>query len=247
MHGKWKFLALLVVSFAWTNSQPLSTTYAGGLNPYCGDGSCQGDGCYPGGPGEPGNGCDENRDNCGQDCGYCGDGACQIGFENPTGCPQDCGYCGDSFCNPSFENSGNCPGDCPPGGGGPGGPVCPGNGCEQGENCVNCASDCGICFCGNTVCETAAECGGGGSMYSPCGPYEPIRDYCPQDCGACDEGHCLFVENGKVCDDDGWGNGSGRCVEPSGQHPCPTGWCCVTAFPENYCALVPGGCPSPGC
>jgi hypothetical protein len=57
---------------------------------------------------------------------------------------------------------------------GPAGPICGQNGCEPGEDCLNCDADCGICPppnpCGDRICDGRA----GEDCLS-----------CPLDCGAC--------------------------------------------------------------
>jgi hypothetical protein len=91
---------------------------------------------------------------------------------------EDGNPCGDGVCDnvDDTEDSGNCPEDC-----GPvlsPGPTCGLYGCEQGESCWNCASDCGTC------------------------PEPPEEDD-----GECSEGEdhsdadCLYLD--ESCDDDG--------------------------------------------
>jgi hypothetical protein len=52
------------------SEQVVSYYYSGCYSgpPICGDGICQSDGCVPGGPGTPGNGCEEDSSSCPQDC-----------------------------------------------------------------------------------------------------------------------------------------------------------------------------------
>ncbi len=130
-------------------------------------------------------------------------------------------------------------------------PATCGNGsCETGEDCSNCATDCGACvpLCGDGSCdgaETCATCGTDcGACPSPpqCGDgtcdAEENCSACAADCGAC-----------PVC-------GDGTCEAPEGCSNCATdcGACAVsrcgdsTCDPDedcSLCALDCGVCPLP--
>jgi hypothetical protein len=69
---------------------PMEPLAALTLPQHCGDGICQTDTCDPQLLTAPGDGCEEDQDNCPGDCGYCGDGTCNIPLEDSLSCPADC-------------------------------------------------------------------------------------------------------------------------------------------------------------
>lgn len=115
-------------------------------DPFCGDGTCNGD---------------ETCSTCPEDCGacptVCGDGVCE-GDESCSNCPEDCGacptVCGDGVCE-GDETEINCPADCDTSG-----PACGNGTCEAGEDCHTCPDDCvsfshprkGESCCGDGAC-----------------------------------------------------------------------------------------------
>jgi hypothetical protein len=94
----------------------------------------------------------------------CGNGTCEpANWEDSTSCPADCpARCGDALCQDA-ETSLTCPEDCmveaPK-------PICGDGDCYQ-EECddgvpgptdeIECAVDCGVCYCGDRVCTSYIE------------------------------------------------------------------------------------------
>ncbi len=101
------------------------------LDPWCGDGACNGG---------------ETCQSCGADCGacgpVCGDGQCS-GGETCQSCSADCGSCppscGDGQCS-GGETCQSCSADC-----GSCPPACGDGQCSGGETCQSCSQDCGGC------------------------------------------------------------------------------------------------------
>lgn len=99
--------------------------------------------------------------------------------------------CSNDFCT-VCSDTGFCQiNGCPPVGGGGGGSVCGDGGCDEGESCSNCASDCGSCsaptFCGDGACNGSESC-----------------STCASDCGACPviscgDGTCNGTETCSTC------------------------------------------------
>lgn len=83
---------------------------------YCGDGTCQTDGCPIGGPGSPGNGCEEDSSNCEADCSF-DPYSVQLSFP-PFNFPYDGPdlVWGQYWYNyPDEDQVGGCFGNCGPG------------------------------------------------------------------------------------------------------------------------------------
>jgi hypothetical protein len=128
--------------------------------------------------------------------------------------------CGDFSCdNDEGENHTNCPADCDA--------ACGNDFCEEGETCGGCPEDCfESCVCGDSVCNWPAE--GGGFPNSNCdeaaSSYPEVEcEFCPQDCGQCEDFWCFIFEGG-VCADDG------------GCRPCdPYAWEDECPQPDYYC------------
>ena len=98
------------------------------LDPYCGDGVCNGG---------------ETITMCTIDCSRCGDGMCDM-LENAERCPSDCSQsastCGDGLCT-APENTQNCATDCLPTQ--PSTGFCGDHTCQLTESKESCSVDCG--------------------------------------------------------------------------------------------------------
>ena len=86
--------------------------------------------------------------------------------------------------------------------------------CADGENCTNCASDCGACYCGDSLCTSGENC-----------------QNCASDCTCyCGDGVCTAEED---CH---------NCVADCGC--LPPGGCCNCALHFYMCVTnCPQGCP----
>ena len=176
---------------------PAETTESCPVDCACGDGRCTAE--YG-----------EDLSSCPQDC-QCGNGMCdnwctasQLEMMNPgywrleeitsncnettATCGIDC-HCGDNVCDVANwgETEANCPQDC----------YCGDGVCSEGENWLNCESDCEA-VCGNGICECTSDgawgsplcCFGGlsgNSQSSYCSPTNiggpETEESCPFDCG----------------------------------------------------------------
>jgi hypothetical protein len=122
------------------------------------------------------------------------------------GCGGSCGPCGGGLvCNGAGTQ---CIG------------TCGSNGCETGENCSNCPSDCGACAnCGDGTCNGGENC-----------------TSCASDCGACvvacGNGVCTVGETCASCPND-----CGACSDVCGNTVCRGGETC------SSCPLDCGACP----
>ncbi len=96
------------------------------------------------------------------------------------------------------------------GGGGTGGAApkdCGDGTCAPGENCTNCAADCGLCQgCGDSACnngETCQSCPGDCGVCSSCGNKACDNgencQSCPQDCGSCESCGNGACDSGETC------------------------------------------------
>jgi hypothetical protein len=211
-----------------------SVYFFAGLNESCGNGTC-----HP----EKGETCKS----CPLDCGpcpaaaVCGDGLCTTGEDN-TKCPADCkppGVCGDGACGPN-ENCQDCPKDCACGSGEYCSPTmnactrrpCGDGKCDKGigEDCNNCASDCG-------ECPRKPACGDG-----RCDPDETTLN-CPSDCKVvCGNAICESGENCWNCPEDckcGVGeycsSEEKRCIKPV----CGNQKCEIYESSSNCCVDCP--------
>lgn len=119
--------------------------------------------------------------------------------------------------------------------------------CDYPESCANCPQDCyAQCVCGDSVCDEMAEGGGECSTcFEKCSVQalqQGTCQYCPQDCGDCDNDVCKprvcndFTGYCKDCiaDQDCWvfsdtpqcNVGTGDCVE------CNTNEDCNELYPD---------------
>ncbi|MBT9555840.1 MAG: hypothetical protein IV100_07415 [Myxococcales bacterium] len=197
--------------------------------PQCGGKACGDNGCGGScGTCDPGNTCSPNGA-CVPDCvpqcegKECGD----------DGCGGACGTCGlTSTCSPAGACVLNC-----------------GNGtCGAGENCTNCASDCG---CGSDQTCTAnglcvPKCGDG-----TCGPGEGCGN-CAADCGCSGASVCTAAGvccapqcANKECGDDQCGGSCGAC---NSNFSCSESGTCVpdcgngVCGENENCAVCPDDC-----
>jgi hypothetical protein len=105
-------------------------------------------------------------------------------------------------------------------------PTCGNGKCEAGENCKDCATDCGPCFpvCGDGQCEA--------SSYDP-NLSETCKN-CSKDCGTC----------GPVC-------GDGICADSQGETCTNCNMDCGECPPNDGCTITPnpgcGGCACEAC
>ena len=112
---------------------------------------------------------------------------CCVASDTDAGCSSDaeleacvCGlddFCCDVVWDFQCANTGatECDSGCP---------ACGDDACDEGENCLDCPGDCGVCEpCGNFVCDDDEDCSS-----------------CPEDCGAC-EGDCCTDNGSPGCDD----------------------------------------------
>lgn len=170
----------------------------------------------------------------------------------PRSCSNVCNLTGadcNTLCymsDPDFQNGtyatcldygvySTCPGTPPPtpGDGTPGsgeGGSCPDGSCNNGETCDSCPADCSCLSCGDSVCDTPSEYGGGGSGNPPqCSSYEEWCQYCPEDCGDCDALSCYP----QVC---GGESSRYQCTNCSEENQdCAIGWCAYGFDRSNQC------------
>ena len=202
------------------------------LDPWCGDGVCNGaescGGCSEDcgacpSCGDGACGAEEGCDTCAPDCGSCppacGDGVCDAG-EGCSACPTDCGACpascGDGVCG-GGEACTTCPADCGAC------DVCGDGECGADEGCAVCPVDCGACAgCGDGECGAGEGCGG---CPADCGP-------CPVDCG---DGECGSAEGCASCPVD-----CGSCPADCGDGECGAAEGCAS------CPVDCGSCPGGG-
>ena len=170
---------------------------------------------------------------CPADCGVCcGDGTCTAEHgENCGTCIADCACAAGERCDPNgLRCEPGCMANCDDrvcGDDGCGGTcglcddeqICVGGGCEDpppacgddvcdpdGESCLNCPADCGVC-CGDGACtaehgETCATC------LADCRC--PAGERCDLDVFECVPG-CIADCTGRVCGDNGCGGSCGAC------------------------------------
>ncbi len=198
------------------------------VQPYCGDGVCNGD---------------EACDTCEADCDCpCGE-ACTAGECVYVGCAGR--ECGDDGCDPAgscgacAEHEACVDGACVEA------PWCGDGTCDLDEGCAACPADCG-CGCGQACVEAAC-------VFTACADRECGDDGCGGSCGACGcgeacvEGACTVQAcDGRECGDDGCGGSCGACSEHQAcddgacvdQPWCGDGSCGL----DETCASCPADC-----